>query len=237
MKILKMREWFIVLFIFLNLICLIFYYFYSYQFYIKGVSYIKQGMYEEAKREFIQYLAENPYSYTARLNLALVDFFLEDYKNAKGEYQVVFEDSPRSKERFYAYFNAAHIHTREGELDNTLDAYQSALGEKPDSIESKINIELLMIQAKSSQEKKEDRGDSPPNTDEQDPTQNQTSKDKTKEAKNENEKDKLEELGKDKNIDDKQMQFILEELEKREQKVRKKIEQKYKNDQNKDKDW
>lgn len=110
----------------------------------KGVEALKAEDAAAAGDHFIRGLAEQPFLSPFHHNLGLVldiqkkpDESLNSYKNA--ERLAVDDDS-----RFLARFNLGEELGRAKKIDEALAWYQKALEIRPDSVETKTNIELLL---------------------------------------------------------------------------------------------
>ena len=223
------KEWLLLSVCMSGFALLLSFYFYNFLPFSSGLRYLTQKNYDKAQKEFLNVLSRNPFFYPARLNLGWVTMLKKDYKNSLGEYRVVFEESSRSEDRFYSHFNSAYIHSLEENLEEALYHYQQALKERPNSMEVKKNIELLMnrVQQSQSSEKKKDQSSedsdssSEKKEDFKESSQNKNQKEDPVDSKNQENTspEKTEELS------SKQMEWILEELENREQKLRTRLQE------------
>lgn len=181
-----------------------------------AVDKIEEDRPREAESILLKALADDPFSPHIRYNLGTAYLLQKRFDRAIKEYQAVarMADIPDDL-KFAALFNAAIAAQGQKNIDLSLDFYQAALKVKPDSIEVKKNIELLMSgQAGQSQGEGQGQGQDPndqnqqgqgqtPNNEKQDSDQQQ--KDKPKNGQN---------FTKD------ELKKIFEELERQEQKVR-----------------
>ena len=186
------------------LFLLLFYVVY-YQGHRAGEKFLKDLDFPLAKEQLREFLEVHPSLFSARLNLAFTLFLLDELDESLREYEKVFEKSKNRLRRFYAYFNSAVIETKRKNKDQALSFYQQALEEEPQSMEVKTNIELLMKEALSqksppSQSQKQKKDPSP----DQDPSKKQGAG----------------------RLDPKQVESILKELEKREQELKFKLNEK-----------
>ena len=134
----------------------------------QAVLYMVQKKYEKAELKWRQALSENSLFPFYRMNLALNYMLWEQPKKAIQEYEVtrnlVEKMNNLNKEEvlFYSFFNSALAAIQKGKRKQALDFYQQALVPRPESLEVKTNIELLIRENESSSnqdEKKEDSQD------------------------------------------------------------------------------
>ena len=137
----------------------------------KAIWYMSQRKYEKAEEVLLKNLNKNTFSLLYRLNLAFNHTLSTQYEKSIQEYQVIkrliqnsdvneyklhlnestnqsknetTSQTPQVKELlFYPSFNSAVAATQKGEKNRALSFYQQALSIHPDSVETKINIELL----------------------------------------------------------------------------------------------
>ena len=188
----------------LALFLLLFYILY-YQGHRAGENFLRDSDFESAKEQWRDFLEIHPSLSSARLNLAFTLFLLDERDEALREYEKVFEKSKNKLHRFYAYFNSAVIETKKRNKDQALYFYQQALEEDPHSVEVKTNIELLMKEALSQKSKSQSQKKQ---QDQQAPDQ-----------------EPLRGPGAGR-LDPKQVESILKELEKREQELKFKLNEK-----------
>ncbi|MDE0151414.1 MAG: hypothetical protein OXK80_02810 [Bdellovibrionales bacterium] len=193
-------------------------YFQQFQPYQLGLKFLKDKNYSSAKEEFLHILGKNPFLFPARLNLALVESLQKNIPNAMGEYQVVAEDSPDKEERFQAQFNTAILQFLSGKIPASLDHYQQALEETPESMEVKVNIELMMLAHEQEQKQQQQEQE-----EQEQEKQNKDSKDGSEQTVQEMKEEQGEEKMKEKMNED-QIQFIFKELEERERKLRSRLQ-------------
>ena len=167
-----------------------------------------------AQKSYLQSLVYNRDSLTARLNIALTFELMGDRDKAEREYASIIED-PNFKNQpdmFYAYFNWAKILGDLKRNDEALQAYQKALSFRPDSIEVKTNIELLL-------QERSGRGgdDKDPNKDQNQDQQSTSPQDQPSQPKEPKED---QQKSQPQSLDEKDIQKIFEELKNQEQKIR-----------------
>lgn len=211
-------------------------YFQQFKPYQLGLISLKDENYSEARKEFLHMLEQKPFLFSARLNLALIESLQKNIQGALGEYKVVIEDSPDKEERFQAYFNSAILKFQLGDIPSSLQHYQQALKENPESIETKVNIEWMMLiqdqQNKQKQQEQEKENKQDENQDSQDGSEQSQQEMKTEEKGEEKKEEKTEEQL----MNEDQAQFIFKELEEREKKLRSRLQNK-KGKRRKGKSW
>ncbi len=99
-----------------------------------------------AETDFLSALGEDPFNAVLHLNLGWTFEAEEKYDMAVKEYESVLRIEPLTDEmRFIANFNAGNAlaQKKEPDIDAALRHYQAALDLRPDSKETKTNIEML----------------------------------------------------------------------------------------------
>jgi len=220
-------EWLLSVFLAAALILLTALYFQKFQPYQLGLKFLKDQNYTASKKEFLSILEKKPFLFPIRLNLALVESLQKNIPYAIGEYQVVAEDSSDKEERFQAHFNIALLQFLSGKIPSTLEHYQQALQENPESMEVKVNIELMMLiqqQEKKQQDQKEqEQREQREQEQREQREQDQKEQEQQKENSQSDSEQKMEETDKEKMNED-QIQFIFRELEEREKKLRSRLQ-------------
>lgn len=196
-------------------------YFQQFRPYQLGLKLLKDKNYSSAREEFLYILEKKPFLFPVRLNLALVESLQKNIPNAIGEYHVVAEDASDKEERFQAHFNTAILQFLSRKTPASLNHYQQALKEKPESMEVKVNIELMMLVHE--QEKKQQQQEQKEQEQKEENKQNKDSKDGSEQKVQEMKEEQSEEKMKEKMNED-QIQFIFKELEERERKLRSRLQ-------------
>ena len=220
-------EWISVLFCSIA-VCFIFgFYFLKFWGFYEGLQNLKNKEYIRAEENFLKVLSQSAQNFPARLNLALTKFLKKDFESALKEYGKVGKESPNSLERFHSFFNSGHIYSQKEDKERALDFYQKALDEKSDSLEVKTNIEL-MFQKSHSQDSKdqssEDQRDSKDSSESKE-GESQSSLNKGLEKGEINSSDSKSQQGQSQEGDStelssEQVQFILKEIESKEQELK-----------------
>ena len=221
-------EWISVLFCF-TAVCFIFgFYYLKFWGFYEGLQNLKHKDYTKAEENFLKVLSQSAQNFPARLNLALTKFLQKDFESALKEYDRVGKESPHSLERFHSFFNSGFIGSQKEDKDRALDFYQKALDEKPDSLEVKTNIEL-MFQKELSQDSKDqsskgqrDSKDSSKSKEGESQSSINEGLEKGDEIKSSDSKNQqdLSQEGKAAELSSEQIQFILKEIEGKEQELK-----------------
>ena len=223
-------EWISLLFCFIA-VCFIFsFYFLKFWGFYEGLQNLKRKEYVRAEENFLKTLSQDAQNFPARLNLALTKFLQKDFERALEEYGQVGKESPHSLERFHSFFNSGFIDSQKEDKERALDFYQKALDEKPDSLEVKTNIEL-MFQKDLSQDSKDqtskDQRDSQESSKSKEGESQSSSNKGLKEGEinssdSKNQQGPSQE-GDSTELSSEQIQFILKEIESKEQELKKRL--------------
>jgi tetratricopeptide (TPR) repeat protein len=204
----------------------------------KGTRAFGSEDYLTAREHYVGALLENPDSKHYRYNLAIANTAGERLSDALKELDVI-ESSYKGREVldaelediFKLYFAKAFLHALTQNIDEALEYYQKALFIKPDSLDVKKNIELLIQKEKSQKGKdgkpSKDKKDGGKKGDKSDNKgENKDSKGKDKDKKDLQGQD--DETLKKKNLTKEEIKQILKEIKDQESKVRAKESQKNK---------
>jgi tetratricopeptide (TPR) repeat protein len=213
-----------------------------------AVKDLQQKGYFQAYQGFLRSLKAEPFNPKVHLNLGLTFQANEEYDKALQEYNLI----PRLpgvdvESVFQAYFNAGTLQTKQENIDEALRSYQLALSIRPDSVETKTNIELLLQQqkgkgkGKGSKDKKQDK-DQSNNKDNKD--QKDKDKDPSKDAKNNDkqnqdgpEKEQKPQKFESQQLSQEDVRKILDEIKDQEQQIRAEINRKEAKEVPRDKNW
>lgn|GEM_PF-2378578 len=204
----------------------------------KGTRAFQSEDFMTARDHYIGALLENPTSASYRYNLAIANTAGEQLSDALKELESIKltyknrEITDKDYESLYSlYFAMGFLHSLTQNVDEALDHYQKALRIKPDSIDVKKNIELLIQQKKSQKGKdgkpskdKKDGGKKGDKSEEKGDDKDSKGKDKDKK----NIKGQDDETLKKKNLSKEEIEQILKEIKDQESKVRAKESQKNK---------
>ena len=203
----------------------------------EGVSRYEKGRPLDAYGLFTDALADQPFAPEVQYNIGNAFLQLKDTDKAISQFRLAIKLAPgstaREKEvRFRSLFNVGAILGSVNKTDDALEAYQQALDLKPDSLETKTNIELLTQQGgqggggdkDDDKEKKDDKGD-------QGKDQNKPKDMTNKPPKNQPQPFKGKDLSKQ------DVDRILDELKQQEEQIRAKDQDQKGKDAPPDKDW
>jgi tetratricopeptide (TPR) repeat protein len=167
--------------------------------------------YRESQTLLMEALQDKESEPVARLNLALTFEALKEPEKAIKEYERVIGSELSDDEiRFYAFYNAGRIKQEQKKQEEALKFYQGALKLNPDSYEVKHNIELLLTQGK---------GESGESGGKEGAEPSDNNKGQGGQGDKENEKKKPSGL-KPKELSEKDVQKILDELKNQEIQIR-----------------
>lgn len=199
----------------------------------EGVKQFEKKNYYPAYQSFAKALEDEPLSWQVQMNLGLVFDANEEYEKAAKTYGGVLHIVPEGSEpRFMALFNMAGSLAKQQKIDEALKAYQAALEIKPDSLETKNNIELLWQggggggKGKESKDKKEGEGNNQQQREEslKNPQQDEKKKQQPKPFNSED-------------LSKEDVKRILDEIKNQEQGIRANEYQKGAKESAKGKDW
>jgi tetratricopeptide (TPR) repeat protein len=113
-----------------------------------GARKLSKGQSVEAYDQFTQALTDLPFSGDVHYNIATTFLTNQEFEKAINEYAQAMklakgETDHDKSVRFYSLFNSAVAMTELKKTDEALELYQQALEIKPDSVETKTNMELL----------------------------------------------------------------------------------------------
>ncbi|OQW47914.1 MAG: hypothetical protein A4S09_14035 [Proteobacteria bacterium SG_bin7] len=188
----------------------------------EGLKGLLQKKYNSSQNDFLKALETEPDDARLHLNLGLAYQAVKDNERAAKEFQAATRFAKTDELKFFGNFNAGQA-TAAKNVDLALRYYQQALKYKPDSHETKHNIELL-LKGKSGGgegEKKDDQ-------------KSDDSEDKGQDRTNKQSNEPQPYKGKELTSQD--VQNILEELKNQDQKVRAKENSNGK-ERNLEKDW
>lgn len=199
----------------------------------RGVKRYSEERLNESYSAFISSLGDLPFSPEVHYNLGRTFFENKEYEKAHKESMIAAKYAEQKSEtRFQALFQAAASLAELKKVDEAIALYQEALEIKPESIETKTNIELLTAQqqgggqGEQQQQDQQSQGDGQGQQDKQD-----QQGDKQQEQKKQPKPFKSENLSK------KDVENILDELERQEEEIRAKFQREGSKDKPKDKDW
>lgn len=201
----------------------------------KAVKQMVEERHQEAFNILSQALVDAPGEAALSYNLGLTFESNEEKEKALKAYAIAAKQSGDPELKFSALFNAARMAGDLKQLDLAVSLYQQALDIKPDSVETKNNIELL-FQASSgggggeSDKKEKEKNEKGDNKKEQEPNQNQ-------DRKNEPDKKPTPKPFQSKELSQQDVNKILDELRRQEENIRAKFNEKNRKESPVEKDW
>lgn len=220
-----------------------------------GVAKFQLKNSSQALEDFTGALADLPYSSEVHYNIANSFMVRREYEKALSEYQQAIKNAPGDSRaerelKFLSYFNSAVAQTELKKVDEALDLYQKALDLKPDSLETKTNIELLTAQQSGGgdgddkdQNKKDNKGKGK-GKDDKDKDDKNDDKDKKDDKKKEDDPNRKvtnprpsPRPFKSEELSQQDVKRILEELKRQEEQIRARIQNEQRKDAPPDKDW
>lgn len=112
-----------------------------------GVEKYKEERYSDAFKDFAKALGKDPFNPIFRFNLGESFYSVGEHEKALKQHESVGDDPKVDPElRFQSLFNAGNIALEKKDVAKALEYYQKALEIKPDSLETKTNIELAFKQ-------------------------------------------------------------------------------------------
>jgi tetratricopeptide (TPR) repeat protein len=193
----------------------------------------------ESKQILQNEVIENPGSPELKYNFGKVFEKSNEVDDAIREYVAAAKSNQNSELQFQSLFNAARLYGDKKDIPNALKYYQLALDIKPDSLEVKTNIELLIQngggggggennqQQNQNQDQNENKeGDGKQNQQQPPPPQG-----KPEQKKQQPQKFKSQELS------EQDVRRILEELKRQEDQIRKKMNEQKTQESPIGKDW
>lgn len=215
-------------------------------------KFIEQKEWNQAYQALIDELVEDPHQADHQYNLGIVLSELQQQDKALQAYAQAFEFAENPEIKFQAAFNRAHLLASLKRVDEALSSYQDALSVKPDSIEVKTNIELLMQNqkgsGKSDQQDKEKNKDQNKDKEKKDGDKGDKDKDKDKEKNGKDNQDKKDgnereqpkrqpRPFKSQDMNEQAMKNILEELRRQDKDLRQKMTNEKVKEVPVEKDW
>jgi Ca-activated chloride channel family protein len=223
----------------------------------EGVLLLKAQNFAAAQERFIRALAENPMMAALHINLGLTFLGLQQMEKAEASFATAARLADSEELRFIAYYNLGELQGKAKKTDEALRYYQAALNLKPDSRETKVNIELLIQdqqkqdQGGQGEQDDKDQKDKKDQQDQKDQKDNKDSKD-SKQDKDQDQQDKEKDGDKPKQYQKEKPQpkpfkseeltqgdvnKILGELKQQEQKIRSEFNRRDVKEKPRDKDW
>jgi tetratricopeptide (TPR) repeat protein len=129
-----------------------------------GSRELEKGSFTDAQKDFLRALSIDPFIGELHVNLGLTYQALQQGDAAIQSYQSAEKWARNPGVSFVSRFNQGVLHGENKKVDEALDDYQRSLEIRPDSLEAKTNIELLIAAQKGDgqgegkdQDKKDDQ--------------------------------------------------------------------------------
>lgn len=155
-----------------------------------GSKNMKAGEVSEAQKDYLEALGVDPFVSELHINLGLTYQSLKQPDSALQSYESAERWARNPVASFAARFNQGVLRGEAKKVEEALQAYQRALDIKPDSMEAKTNIELLIQQKQSQSGEGENKEQNQGGGQGQQGQKNQDQKDKDKKDKDKKDQDK-----------------------------------------------
>jgi Ca-activated chloride channel family protein len=197
----------------------------------------------ESKTVLENEVVNHPKESVLHYNMGVVHENSKEPEKAIQEYLSSTKMSENKELQFYGYFNAARAYGEQKDIPNALKNYQAALGIRPDSVEVKTNIELLIKNGggggggnddkdqKSDQDKDKDKKEG---KDQKKPDQPNKPPDKPKDGE---QKKPAPKPFKSEELSEQDVKRVLNELKRQEEQIRAKMNNEKSKETPVEKDW
>jgi Ca-activated chloride channel family protein len=149
---------------------------------VAGNDHYRQGKFEEAEKKYTEAVKLQPVNVTAKFNLAAVMYKLGKPEEAKKMYTELATLEKDAAIRSKAWYNKGAILSKEKKLEESIDAYKSALKLNPDDQQARENLQKALIELKKKEPPKKKEEDNKKKKQEQQQKQKQQPKMNQKEA-------------------------------------------------------
>ena len=178
---------------------------------LKGVFYLQNRKLDQAQTAFLESVEKQPLNPYFYMNLGLAyDLNKQPDKTLK-KYKFVQEEFPSPELGFFTSFNQGELYSRLKNLEKALENYQQALAFQQEDLKVKQNIEFLFLMKDDKQKSKKD------DKNQENKPQDQASKQKNPQASKDAQKDPA---PSEKSLSKKQIEAILQEVERKEARIR-----------------
>lgn len=202
----------------------------------QGVGLMQEKNSSSAQGEFIQALGIDPFVSEIHSNLGLTYLELKQPENALKSFESAEKWAENNQALFISRFNQGVTRMLDKKFEEALLAYQRALDANPSSLETKTNIELMLIQQAQQQGEGEGEGQEGEGKNKDPKDGNSDKKKDEKEKKYQpNQEYKPQEFKGDLSNED--VKKILGELKQQEQKIRGQFYRNELKERPRDKDW
>jgi Ca-activated chloride channel family protein len=204
----------------------------------KGIEQLKKQNFTAAENFFIQALTQAPFLAELQLNLGLSFYGAGQMDKAQAAYEGALKQANNDQTRFIGNYNLGEFFQKAKKTEQALKYYQEALKYKPDSRETKVNIELLVKQQQGGGGQGKDNQDQKDQKDKKDGKSGEQPKDDKSngegpKSKGQAPKPKFN----SKDLTQADVNKILGEIKQQEQKIRADFNRKDVKERPRDKDW
>ena len=127
----------------------------------KGNNFYRQGQFDLAERQYKEALQRDETDVIARYNLGNALYQQKKFKEAADVMAALAENSTDRNIKSAAYYNKGVVHTKEKDLQKSIDAYKSALRLDPDDRQARENLQLALREQKQQQQKNQQQQQKP----------------------------------------------------------------------------
>lgn len=119
---------------------------------VKGNEYYKNQQYDLAEGQYRLALQQNPKNPTAQYNLGSALYQQKKYDEAKEVWAGLAKESNNAGLKSSAYYNKGVAHTKDNELEQSIEAYKAALRLNPGDKEARENLQKALLEQKKRQQ-------------------------------------------------------------------------------------
>ncbi len=188
----------------------------------KAVDLLNKKKNHQAHKRLMDALVNQPLSPFLHYNLGHAFYQNKNFEQAIKQFESASRMTSDKEIQFKSLFNAAESANQKGDIDRALEYYQLALKLKPEALEVKTNIELLMSRSKKNKQSKQDKKNQQQRQDEQPQESEKDKRSQQEQGSPREQRKKTENKNqfKSKELTSKDVEKILEELKRQEEKVR-----------------
>lgn len=127
----------------------------------KGNEYYRQSQFDLAEKQYRAALQQDPKHTTARYNLAGALYRQRKYQDAARLLNELTASDAEPGLKAAAHYNTGVIHTKEKNLEASIEAYKSALRLRPDDQQARENLQKALLELKKSQQEQKQQQKKP----------------------------------------------------------------------------
>ena len=132
----------------------------------------KGGKYKDALSAYEKLDIEHPKDITYRYNKGCTAYQLKDYKTAQASFTSVYQRARDNNMRYRAVYNLGNTAFQGGDMQSAVSFYKEALRMKPQSLDTRYNLELALRKIKEEEKKKKQQQQNQQDNKDQDKQQN-----------------------------------------------------------------